>query len=118
MNKNKLFSSIIGYDSIKKSLMTIVDVLNNEDKYKELGSRISHGLLLYGPPGTGKTSIAGEILNNVIDRKKYIVRKTKSDGNFIDYLTNVFKEASDNQPSIILLDDLDKYAENDNKSNQ
>ena len=118
MNKNKLFSSIIGYDSIKKSLMTIVDVLNNEDKYKELGSRISHGLLLYGPPGTGKTSIAGEILNNVIDRKKYIVRKTKSDGSFIDYLTNVFKEASDNQPSIILLDDLDKYAENDNKSNQ
>ena len=118
MNKNKLFSNIIGYDSIKKSLMTIVDVLNNEDKYKELGSRISHGLLLYGPPGTGKTSIASEILNNVVGRKTYIVRKTKSDGNFIDYLTSIFKEASDNEPSIILLDDLDKYAENDNKSNQ
>ncbi len=116
--KKKLFSNIIGYDDVKKTLKTIVDVLNNEDKYKELGCTIAHGLLLYGSPGTGKTSIANEILESAINRHKYIIRKTKSDGDFMDYMNEVFKDARKNQPSIILLDDLDKFAEDDNHSNQ
>lgn len=116
--KKELFSNIIGYDDVKKTLKTIVDVLNNEDKYKELGCNIAHGLLLYGSPGTGKTSIANEILDNALNRKKYIIRKTKSDGDFMDYMSEIFEEAVKNQPSIILLDDIDKYAENDNHSNK
>ena len=118
MKNEKLFSNIIGYDDIKESLRTIVDVLNNKEKYQELGCNLSHGLLLYGPPGTGKTSIANEILNNVVDRKKYIIRKMKADGSFVDYLTNIFNEALNNQPSIILLDDLDKFAEEGDRGNQ
>ena len=118
-NKSKeLFSNIIGYDDIKKTLKTIVDVLNNENKYMSLGVGIPHGLLLYGPPGTGKTSIANEILDNVINRKTYIIHKTKSDGSFINYINKVFSEAINNQPAIIVLDDLDKFSENDNRSNQ
>ncbi len=117
MKNKEIFSNIIGYDDIKKSLKIIVDVLNNKEKYKELGCNISHGLLLYGPPGTGKTSIANEILNNV-KRNTYIIRKTKADGSFIDYLTSIFNDAINNQPSIILLDDLDKFAEEGERSNQ
>ena len=116
--RSELFSNIIGYDDIKKSLKTIVDVLNNEEKYKNLGCNIAHGLLLYGSPGTGKTSIANEILENAINRQKYIIRKTKSDGEFMDYMNEVFSEAVRNQPSIILLDDLEKFAEDDSHSNQ
>ena len=117
-NEKEIFSTIIGYDDIKKTLKTIVDVLNNEEKYKKLGCSIAHGLLLYGSPGTGKTSIANEILDNALNRKKYIIRKTKSDGDFMDYMNEIFEEAVKNQPSIILLDDLDKFSENDNRSNQ
>ena len=73
-------------------------------------------MLLYGPPGTGKTSIAKEVLYNV-NRNVYIIRKTKSDGKFMDYVSNIFLEAKKNQPAIILLDDLDKFSENDNKTN-
>ena len=116
MEKKEMFSNIIGYDDIKKTLKRIVDTLNNGEKYKKIGSTIAHGLLLYGPPGTGKTTFANEILRNV-SRKAYIIRKTKSDGSFIDYMSDVFDEAINNKPSIILLDDLDKFAETDDKSN-
>lgn len=114
-NNKKLFNSIIGYEEVKITLKRIVDVLENQDKYKKLGCTIPHGLFLYGPPGTGKTSIANDIINNV-NRKKFIVRKNKSDGKFIDYLNNVFKSAKSQQPSIILLDDLDKFSDDDNRN--
>ena len=114
-NNKKLFNSIIGYEEVKITLKRIVDVLENQDKYKKLGCTIPHGLFLYGPPGTGKTSIANEILSNV-NRKKFIVRKNKSNGKFIDYLNGIFKQAKDHQPSIILLDDIDKFAENNHKN--
>lgn len=118
-NNNKvLFSNIIGYNDIKKTLGTIIDVLNNQEKYKKLGSNIPHGLLLYGPPGTGKSSFANEILDNTINRKRYIIRKNRSDGKFIDHINKVFNDAIKNQPSIILLDDLDKFAEDEDRKNQ
>ena len=81
----KIFEDIIGYDNTKKTLKRLVDVLNNKEKYKNIGSTIPNGLLIYGPPGLGKTTFSKEILNNV-NRKKYIIRKIKSNGNFIEYM--------------------------------
>lgn len=114
--KKELFKNIVGYDNTKKTLERLIDVLNNQEKYKKLGSTIPHGLFLYGPPGLGKTTFSNEILKNV-NRKTYTIRKTKSDGSFIDYMTNTFNKAKENQPSIILLDDLDKFAEDNNTKN-
>ena len=115
MKKNK-FNNIIGYDNTKKTLERLIDVLNNPDKYKKLGSTIPHGLMLYGPPGLGKTTFAKEILR-LTNRKNYIIRKTKSDGSFMDYISDTFNKAKKNQPSLILLDDLDKYSEDDRRHN-
>ena len=119
MKKNKkLFNDIIGYEKEKKALERIIDVLNNQGKYKKLGSTIPHGLLLYGPPGLGKTTFSKEVLDKVENRKAFIVRKTKSNGDFVKYVDKIFNEAKKNQPAILLLDDLDKFAENDeDKSN-
>ena len=114
--KKELFKDIIGYDNTKKTLERLIDVLNNKEKYKRIGSTIPHGLLLYGPPGIGKTTFSKEVINNV-ERKKFTIRKTKSDGSFIDYMNNIFEQAKNNQPSIILLDDLDKFAEDDDTVN-
>ena len=116
MNKNKLFNDIIGYDNVKNTLKIVIDMLNDKEKYQKLGCNMSHGLLLYGPPGTGKTSFANEILNNV-NRKVFTIRKNKADGDFINYMNNIFTKAKEEVPSIILLDDLDKFSEADNKSN-
>ncbi len=115
-DNKEVFSNIIGYDNIKEKLKTIIDMLNNGEKYKEMGCNDAHGLLLYGPPGTGKTSLANGLLNNV-NRKVYTIRKNKSDGSFVDYMNDIFMEAKKNQPAIILLDDLDKFSESDDRSN-
>ena len=108
MKHKDMFKDIIGYDDIKKTLERVIDVLNNQDKYKKLGSEIPQGLLLYGEPGTGKTSFANAIMDSV-NRKKYTIRKNSSDGIFISYMRNVFEEAKKEKSSIILLDDLDKF---------
>ncbi len=115
--KKKLFQNIIGYENTKKTLERLVDVLNHPEKYRDLGSNIPHGLLLYGPPGLGKTTISKELLKYV-KRETFIIRKIKSDGNFIDYMNEIFEKAKKNQPSIILLDDIDKFSESNNHGNK
>lgn len=112
----ELFKNIIGYDDIKKTLIRVVDVLNNRDKYEKLGCVIPHGLFLYGEPGLGKSTFVFDMLESV-DRKSYIIRKNKSDGDFINYLNSIFLDARENQPSIILLDDIDKFSEDDDRNN-
>lgn len=78
--KKELFKNIIGYDDTKKTLERLIDVLNNQEKYKKLGSTIPHGLFLYGPPGLGKTTFSKEILKNVNRKQKDILVKiTKQD---------------------------------------
>lgn len=119
MNKQKnIFKNIIGYDDVKKTLTRLVDILNNKEKYKKLGCTIPHGLLIFGAPGTGKTTFSSAILKAVNNRKTYIIRKSKSDGDFMDYIEKVFSKAVKEQPSVVLLDDLDKFSEEKGKKNQ
>ena len=116
MKNYDVFNKIIGYDDIKVTLKRVIDTINNQGKYKKLGCTIPKGLLLYGVPGSGKTTFAKEFLK-LCNRNSFIVRKNKSDGDFIDYLNKVFEEARKKVPSIILLDDLDKFSVENNKSN-
>jgi len=116
MEKKEMFNQIIGYENEKDSLKRIIDILNNKEKYKEFDVKVPNGLLLYGAPGLGKSSMSYEFIK-CCQRKSYIIRKIKSNGDFIHYLNTVFKEAEKNQPSVILLDDLDKFSENNNKTN-
>lgn len=107
------FDKIIGYDTIKKELMRICDMVHNRDEYIKLGAKLPNGILLYGIPGLGKTLMA-KCLIDECDLKSYTVRKTKS-GNFVEYITEVFEEARKNAPSIIFLDDMDKFANEDDR---
>ena len=115
-NNKELFKNIVGYEDIKISLTRLIDVLNNKEKYEKIGSSIPHGLFISGDPGTGKTSFSKEIINNVKNRKSFIIRKTKSDGDFIHYIEKEFEKAINEQPSIILLDDLDKFSKNEERA--
>lgn len=103
---------VIGYESIKEEMYRIIDILKNPKKYAALGVTIPKGLLLEGNPGIGKTLMAKAFIKEV-GWKSYVVRKDRSDGDFVDYIRKVFEEAADNTPAIILLDDMDKFANTD-----
>ena len=104
------FKEIIGYEDIKKELRIISDMLNNPERYQKLGAKLNGGLLLYGKPGTGKTTMANCLINST-KRKSYVIRKKGSDGEFIKTIESTFEEAKKNPPSVVFLDDLDKFSD-------
>ena len=106
----RTFEKIIGYEKEKLELLKIIDQLKNEEKYAALGIDKPKGLLIHGYPGTGKTTMAREFIR-LTGRKSYICRKKKTDGSFVDEITKIFEDAKENAPSVILLDDLDKFTD-------
>lgn len=108
----KEFEKIIGYDAIKAELERIVDMMRNIDKYKSLGVKLPHGILLYGEPGVGKTLFA-KCFIEACGVNVFVCRKNKSDGDFVNEIRKIFEQAINNAPAIILLDDMDKFANED-----
>ena len=103
------FDKIIGYEKEKEQLMQICDMAKNPAKYAALGVNLPRGVLLYGVPGVGKTLMATALIEEM-GRKCFTVRKDKANGEFVDYIAQVFAEAKVNVPSVIFLDDMDKFA--------
>ena len=106
------FKNIIGYEHIKKELNRIIDCINNKEKYEKLGVKIPKNLLIYGNPGVGKTTFSKAFLE-ALNRNKYIIRKDKPDGEFVNHINKTINEAINHQPAVILLDDIDKFSNND-----
>ncbi len=106
------FMDIIGYEDIKRELRMIIDILQKPEKYTKLGVKQPKGLLLYGKPGVGKTTMA-KCFVKATGRQAFICRKKKPDGEFVKEITEIFEKAKENMPSVILLDDMDKYANED-----
>lgn len=110
----KEFEKIIGYEPVKKELRRICDILVDPKKYDKFGVKVSQGLLLYGEPGVGKSLMANCFIE-ASKRKCFVCRKTKSNGDFVNEITKIFQDAKANAPSIILLDDMDKFANEDDR---
>ena len=64
--------------------------------------------MLSGEPGIGKSLIAECFIEDT-GLNKFTIRKTKSDGDFINYIKNSFDEAKKSAPSIVYIDDMDKF---------
>jgi len=112
--RNTVFSSIVGYEDIKLELLRILDQLVDPGKYAAFGVTQPHGILLHGEPGVGKSTFA-ECFVNGCGRKVFLCRKDKPNGDFVKEISRVFDEAADNAPSVVLLDDLDKFANEDER---
>lgn len=105
------FDKVIGYEKEKEELYQLCDMAKNPEKYAALGVKLPRGILLYGVPGVGKTLMATALLDEMANgRKRYVLRKDKAIEEFVGSISKTFQEAKENAPSVIFLDDLDKFA--------
>lgn len=112
MNFDNSFDMIIGYESIKQELLRVCDLLKHSEKYSALGVTMPSGLLLSGDPGLGKTTMAKCFVKES-GLKTFVCRKTKSNGEFVNVIKGAFDRAVAAAPAIVFLDDMDKFANND-----
>ena len=106
------FDKIIGYESIKMEMKRYCDILKNPKKYEKLGVSIPNGLLLDGEPGLGKTLMAKCFIEEA-GCKVFTLRKEKPNGDFVNEIKDVFEQAKAEKTAIVFLDDMDKFANED-----
>ena len=107
---NVTFDDVAGIEEAKDEVMEIVEFLKNPKKFQRLGGRIPRGVLLVGEPGTGKTLLAKAIAGEA-DVPFFSI----SGSDFVEMFVGVgasrvrdlFKQAKDNSPCIIFLDEID-----------
>lgn len=108
------FDRVIGYDSIKSELMQICDMIHNREIYEDMGAKLPKGVLLYGDPGLGKTLMAKSFIEEA-GLPAYTLRRNKGGDGFVQTILDTFQKAKDNAPAIVFLDDMDKFANEDEK---
>ena len=104
------FADVAGIEEAKAELTEVVDFLRHPEKYRKLGGRIPHGVLLSGPPGTGKTLLARAVAGEA-DVPFFSMAASE----FVEAIVGVgasrvrdlFKEAKESAPSIVFIDELD-----------
>ncbi len=97
-----------------KAMREIVELpLKHPELFSRLGVEPHSGILLYGPPGCGKTLIA-KVLASESDANMFLINgpeiMNKYYGETEAKLRDMFKEAKDNSPSIIFIDEIDAIA--------
>ncbi len=108
------FEKVVGYEGIKLELQRICDVLKNTEKYRKLGVHVPKGVMITGDPGLGKTLMANCFINES-GCKAYTVRKDKPNGDFVKCIKDTYEEAKKESMSIVFLDDIDKFANEDSE---
>ena len=108
------FDKVIGYESIKTELLQICDMIHNKEIYINLGARMPRGILLYGDPGLGKTLMAKCFIEES-GLKTFTLRRNKRADDFVDEITETFRRARRDAPAIVFLDDMDKFANEDDR---
>ena len=108
------YEEVGGLVSEIKSMREIVELpLKHPELFSRLGVEPHSGILLYGPPGCGKTLLA-KVLASESDANMYSINgpeiMNKYYGETEAKLRDIFKEAKDNSPSIIFIDEIDAIA--------
>jgi len=104
------FKDVAGIEEAKQELLEVVDFLRDPEKYRKLGARIPHGVLLSGPPGTGKTLLARAVAGEA-----NVPFFSMAASEFVEAIVGIgasrvrdlFTKAKDASPSIIFIDELD-----------
>ncbi len=87
--------------------------MRHPELFEKIGVEAPKGVLLYGPPGTGKTllakAVAGETNANFTSLSGPEIMG-KFYGESEERIRDIFKQAEENAPSIIFIDEIDSIA--------
>ena len=87
--------------------------MRHPELFEKIGVEAPKGVLLYGPPGTGKTllakAVAGETNAHFISLSGPEIMG-KYYGESEERIREIFKQAEENSPSIIFIDEIDSIA--------
>jgi transitional endoplasmic reticulum ATPase len=110
----------VAYEDIgglKEQIMKVREMVELPMRHPEIFRRLGiippKGILLYGPPGTGKTLMAKAVANETnahfisINAPEIM---SKFVGEAEQRIRDIFKEAEENAPSIIFIDEIDAIA--------
>ncbi len=104
------FADVAGVEEAKEEVAELIEFLKNPKRFARLGGRIPRGVLLTGPPGVGKTLLAKAIAGEA-----EVPFFSISGSDFVEMFVGVgasrvrdlFKQAKENSPCIIFLDEID-----------
>jgi len=87
--------------------------MRHPELFEKIGVEAPKGVLLYGPPGTGKTllakAVAGETSAHFISLSGPEIMG-KYYGESEERIREIFKQAEENSPSIVFIDEIDSIA--------
>ncbi|MCE4622829.1 MAG: CDC48 family AAA ATPase [Desulfurococcales archaeon] len=108
------YEDIGGLSSVIERVRELIELpLRHPELFARLGIEPPKGVLLYGPPGTGKTLLAKAVAT---ESDAYFIAingpeiMSKFYGESEQRLREIFKEAEENAPSIIFIDEIDAIA--------
>lgn len=110
--KGKGFSAIAGMQDLKNQLQVdVIDALRSPEDYKKYGVTIPNGMLLYGPPGCGKTFFAKHFAEEV-GFNFMLIKPSTLKSRYVnatqENIAKMFKEAEENAPTIIFIDEMNE----------
>jgi len=104
------WEDIAGVEETKDELREVVEFLSRPKQFKKLGAKVPKGIMLHGPPGTGKTLLAKAVAHE--SGANFFGQSASS---FVEMfaglgaarIRRLFKQARDNAPAIVFIDELD-----------
>src|SRR3989441_2373588 len=100
-------------DEVSKVREMIELPLRHPELFERLGVEAPKGVLLHGPPGTGKTLLAKAVASETNANFHSISGPeimSKFYGQSEENLRDIFKQAEENAPAIIFIDEIDSIA--------